>query len=232
MLAHYDLNTQGRDLIVGDIHGCFSRLRADLDRVGFDPAVDRLFATGDLIDRGPESIQVLDWLQYPWFHSVRGNHDNYAVEYKTCNWSSWAHYGGYWFQCLEDAEQALIASQLDLLPMAIEIDTPTGLVAVVHADPIVHDWHRAQTVFAGLTSKNILKGLISGVMNSRSRYEQEDLSLVKNVRAVVVGHQPLACKLKLGNVHYIDTGGWMPVGGHFTLLNLATLQTEPVRVTP
>jgi serine/threonine protein phosphatase 1 len=71
-------NTVGRDFAVGDIHGCFSALQKVLDTVTFDPAVDRLFSVGDLVDRGPESHLVLEWLDKPWFHAIGGNHDHMA----------------------------------------------------------------------------------------------------------------------------------------------------------
>jgi serine/threonine protein phosphatase 1 len=60
---------------VGDIHGHFQRLQQCLEAVGFDPAVDRLFSVGDLVDRGPHSEAALDWLAQPWFHAVQGNHE-------------------------------------------------------------------------------------------------------------------------------------------------------------
>jgi serine/threonine protein phosphatase 1 len=78
-IAHFDRNTRGRDLIVGDIHGCFSRLGAHLNYLQFDPARDRLFSVGDLIDRGPESEHALEWLAQPWFHAVKGNHEEAAM---------------------------------------------------------------------------------------------------------------------------------------------------------
>lgn len=64
-LKHFTVNTAGRDFAVGDIHGHFTRLQVALDAVSFDPAVDRLFSVGDLVDRGPESEQVLEWLAKP-----------------------------------------------------------------------------------------------------------------------------------------------------------------------
>ena len=64
---------------MGDIHGHFSRLEATLAMRRFNPAQDRLFSVGDLVDRGQESPQVLDWLKRPWFFAVCGNHDDYAV---------------------------------------------------------------------------------------------------------------------------------------------------------
>jgi serine/threonine protein phosphatase 1 len=71
-------NTRGRDFVVGDIHGWLEPLQAELDAVCFDPAVDRLFSVGDLIDRGPDSEQCLLLTREPWFFAVRGNHEQTA----------------------------------------------------------------------------------------------------------------------------------------------------------
>ncbi|MGK9451467.1 metallophosphoesterase [Acidithiobacillus caldus] len=68
-------NTQGRDFIVGDLHGCLRPLHALLDRVRFDTAKDRVFSVGDLVDRGPDSEGCLELLREPWFYPVLGNHD-------------------------------------------------------------------------------------------------------------------------------------------------------------
>lgn len=72
-------NTQGRDFVVGDLHGCRSLLDAELEQVSFDTTKDRLFCTGDLVDRGPESEGCLELLAEPWFHAVLGNHDAMLV---------------------------------------------------------------------------------------------------------------------------------------------------------
>ena len=62
ILQHFARNTHGRDFVVGDIHGCFDLLQQALDEAAFNPDRDRLFSVGDLIDRGPQSPQVLLWL--------------------------------------------------------------------------------------------------------------------------------------------------------------------------
>ncbi|MBU2741858.1 metallophosphoesterase [Acidithiobacillus albertensis] len=74
-IVRHAANTQGRDFIVGDLHGCAGYLDTLLRYVGFDPSTDRLFSVGDLTDRGPDSPAVLDWLREPWFLPVLGNHD-------------------------------------------------------------------------------------------------------------------------------------------------------------
>ena len=63
--------------VVGDIQGCYSGLRSLLEKVEFNSARDKLWAVGDLIGRGPESLQTLEFLYAlgDRFDTVLGNHD-------------------------------------------------------------------------------------------------------------------------------------------------------------
>ena len=66
----------GRDWVVGDVHGCFSTLREALRVIDFEHGRDRLFSVGDLIDRGPNSMEALEWLAGERFEAVViGNHE-------------------------------------------------------------------------------------------------------------------------------------------------------------
>lgn len=62
---------------VGDLQGCFEPLRKLLDRVRFDPARDQLWSTGDLVNRGPQSLECLRFLRGlgDSLRVVLGNHD-------------------------------------------------------------------------------------------------------------------------------------------------------------
>jgi len=67
-MAHY---------LVGDIQGCFQPLRRLLDKVHFDPTCDHLWSVGDLVNRGPNSLETLRLLKSfgDHFRTVLGNHD-------------------------------------------------------------------------------------------------------------------------------------------------------------
>ena len=65
------------DYVVGDIQGCFDGLSKLLKSVNFDPAKDKLIAVGDLVGRGPQSLETLQYLYSlgSQFETVLGNHD-------------------------------------------------------------------------------------------------------------------------------------------------------------
>lgn len=74
-------NTKGRDLVIGDIHGYYDDFRRLLDEAEFNPSIDRVFCTGDLVDRGPDSMKCIALLNLPWFYSVAGNHELLLVDH-------------------------------------------------------------------------------------------------------------------------------------------------------
>jgi bis(5'-nucleosyl)-tetraphosphatase (symmetrical) len=62
---------------IGDIHGCFKTLQALLRDIGFQTPRDRLWLVGDLVNRGPKSLEVLRWAaeNEAYVTTVLGNHD-------------------------------------------------------------------------------------------------------------------------------------------------------------
>ncbi len=221
MIQRFERNGVGRDIVVGDIHGYFTRLQVALDSIAFDPANgDRLFSVGDLVDRGPECERAIDWLAEPWFHAVRGNHEDIAIRYAKGNPVDRAIYsrnGGDWFMAMSKDRQQQFGAAFDTMPYAIEVETERGIVGLVHANVPVDDWEwLGETLLMNRNSRD-------RVMWDRGRIESENTEPVAGVRAVIVGHTPLVHPVRLGNVYHIDTGGWTAVG-HFTLLDLEALE--------
>lgn len=64
-----------RRIFVGDIQGCREELERLLAEVRFDPDSDRLYAVGDIINRGPDSAGTVRLLRSLEAIVVLGNHE-------------------------------------------------------------------------------------------------------------------------------------------------------------
>ncbi|WP_166742070.1 metallophosphoesterase [Burkholderia cepacia] len=224
LVRTFQRNTRGRDFVVGDIHGHFARLDTALREVDFDRSVDRLFSVGDLVDRGPESSRVLDYLKQPWLFAVRGNHEDMAIRHPNGHRDTEAYRnnGGGWFIDSPIEFQLEVATALSALPIAISINTLAGKFGIVHADCPTPSWDEfTRQLEDPLLSKTELKRLLGGALWSRERIEWDDQRLVRDVAAVIVGHTPVPRSRCIGNVHYTDTGVCYPKLNKLTLFQVS-----------
>jgi serine/threonine protein phosphatase 1 len=64
-------------IIIGDIHGCYKTLLALFEKL---PKNEKICFVGDLIDRGPDSKSVLDFVLNGDYDCVIGNHEQMMIE--------------------------------------------------------------------------------------------------------------------------------------------------------
>jgi predicted phosphodiesterase len=70
----------GRTIVIGDIHGCARELDALLEELEPTTA-DQVVCVGDLVAKGPDSVQVVRILREVGARSVLGNHDANLIDF-------------------------------------------------------------------------------------------------------------------------------------------------------
>lgn len=63
--------------VMADIHGCYDEFQQMLNKIKFNPEVDELIIAGDIVDRGPQSYEMLEYARSEPKNVkfVKGNHD-------------------------------------------------------------------------------------------------------------------------------------------------------------
>lgn len=213
MHKHFEPNTIGTDYVVGDIHGCYATYMAAFDKLNFNPETDRMFSVGDLVDRGAHSLSCVDLLKLPYFHAVRGNHEQMPIDYLDNSDFAHRHYaqtysanGGDWFLDLHHDLQKVIADKFRELPIVITV----GDVAIVHADPVYPNFNKFLDALNGpeTHAEYIQERAIWG----RVYVYAEPGTVIEDCDRMFLGHTPQVSGPKIvGNMHFIDTGS---VFGH------------------
>lgn len=215
-VKYFDHNVDGNDFVVGDLHGCHEDFLTLLNHVNFDPIKDRVISVGDLVDRGPQSLRCLDLMYEPWFHSVRGNHEDMMINSLTTPnrdiLTNWLYNGGQWFQTEEPEELGImVADAKKYMPLVIVIGKDTDKrINICHAelyknkegefatDTDIDNWnfhdYQEENIIWGRTiseHKNMFKG--------NSKFSNDGLS------TTYVGHTPTETVYEVMNHRFIDT---------------------------
>lgn len=226
-------NIQGKDWFIGDIHGYLDKLFHALDTVKFDYQRDRLFATGDLIDRGPKSREVVKlFVEEPWAFSVLGNHEWILVrelegDQRMIKLADDPICGAEWRRNVDRAELEFLAETCcKNFPISMSVEIPKGTIGLVHASPPI-SWD----LLAGNPSAAI-KSLWTNHLWSRDAARNAALGLplrCEGVTAVVCGHTTFDGLVSAGNVAFIDTLDSKTGAGELTIISaeglLATIVT-------
>lgn len=139
-LKKFELNTKGRDFVIGDLHGMYNAFKKMLDEIGFNKDTDRMFSVGDLVDRGKGSKQCLELMYESWFHVCMANHEqmmiNGLLHDNNDEYHSWLYNGGsVWVWEVDRQELEELAKDFkNKSNMVMVVDTPKGRVNIVHAE--------------------------------------------------------------------------------------------------
>lgn len=200
----YPKNVDGRDFIVGDLHGCRVEFDKLLEFVNFDKTKDRCFSVGDLIDRGQDSVGCLQLLYENWFHAVRGNHEQMMIDtivHKMDKYG-WIINGGNWHQFEDMDLMEQLAHKANELPYIITID---GICNIVHAELIVNA-NRQYVTQEDIEKFNFTELDETAMIWCRNLSEGYLFSEEPDILPVVCGHTPMELPSLYESHFNIDTG--------------------------
>jgi bis(5'-nucleosyl)-tetraphosphatase (symmetrical) len=117
--------------VIGDVHGCWQTLQRLLERIRWRPGSDGLWFVGDLVNRGPSSLEVLRWAHEnrDTLTVVLGNHD---------------------LHLLARSVAAAKRRKEDTLEKILEAPDRKELLGWLRTRPLVHHFGRYVMVHAGL----------------------------------------------------------------------------------
>jgi serine/threonine protein phosphatase 1 len=185
---------------IGDIHGSFDQLQDLMQKIPIDFATDTLVFIGDYIDRGPGSVEVVDYLldlqkQVPQTIFLKGNHEDMLEKYLD---------GTDRFTYLLNGGQKTLDCYLSNTDRTDGYPIPTGHMEFFKSLRLYYETESYIFVHAGLRPKVPL-----------ASQEPEDLLWIRDKfiysryyfgKPVVFGHTPLEKPLVERNKIGIDTG--------------------------
>ena len=218
------LEPDKRHLVFGDIHGRHTTFLALLEQLGHDPASDVLYSVGDLIDRGPDAVSVVEFFERAHCHAVRGNHEQMVLA--PHEWRDvWLYPGNGGRETLASLERHgrridWLESFCRTLPVVLDVgeEGEPGAFRLVHAESPFR-WSEAdlqgflaEAGFVEAGESRLLWGR-GDVERALSRPKGADGSRAVDVdpgrspRAVFCGHTPLEEVVVAAGTRWIDTWG-------------------------
>jgi serine/threonine protein phosphatase 1 len=211
-----------RSFIIGDIHGNYKPMMELFHKVSLDYNNDLLISLGDLVDRGPEPVRVVDELmKIRHFIFILGNHDYWFREYLKFGTraAEWLDQGGK--QTLDNYYDNPGAAKLhlDFFSSALPYYLDEKNRLFVHAG------------FDGEKPFDLQKTDIQVLLWDRKLFmaameHEENGKNFEEFSEIYIGHSPTQllnqdCPVQLSNVFMMDTGA-----GHRRFLSLMDLNTK------
>ncbi|MBI2318233.1 MAG: symmetrical bis(5'-nucleosyl)-tetraphosphatase [Betaproteobacteria bacterium] len=197
---------------IGDVQGCYAELRALLDRIGFDPSADRLWFVGDLVNRGPASLETLRFVISLGERAltVLGNHDLHLLA-RACGFAR-SRRDDTLEAVLDAPDRGEIIDWLRRLPL---MHRGEGHV-MVHAG-LLPQWSVDQALKLAREVEEQLRGpryaqFLSRLYGSRPEAWSDDLGGFDRLRVIVNAMTRLRFCTADGRMEFSAKGGRPPAG--------------------
>lgn len=209
------LDPARRYLVIGDLHGRFETLNDLLEKSRYVPEQDILLSVGDLIDRGPRSVELIDFFAAPDRYAIRGNHEQMVL-----NPAKWREVWNYPPNGGPATSRSLAASGRDITwlqhqingyPVCLDVggDDDPNAFRLVHAEQ-PFNWSELEFQHFLETSTHLKAG------EGRLLWGRDDIEMVANgvppklhlqrsKRRSFCGHTPIMQIMQAHNTHWIDT---------------------------
>lgn len=153
--------------VIGDIHGCHQTLLDLLEEIEYDPAHDRIWLVGDLVNNGPRSAEVVRWaMAQRQLACVLGNHD---------------------LHLLAVAYGAKKRRKKDTFGDILEAPDRQELLAWVRTRPLFYQQGKDAMVHAGLLARWSMQDAAQHAREVERALQQDD---VKSFLEQMYGNQP------------------------------------------
>lgn len=230
------LDLTKRHFVVGDIHGRLDMFERLLESADYDPATDIIYTVGDMIDRGSNSYEILEFFDMKNNFSIRGNHEVMATD---SNWYAvWMGNGGP--QTLDSlrtnaCDTNWLEAMIERLPFVIDVGEPGEEHAfrILHAElPPVWSEDDFQWILVDaddaddstfahvLWSRSTIEKALRNVKNMKPSHFEIDFHPERSGRNVFVGHTPIRNTMRVGDMTFLDT--W--ASRTLTMVEAITLQ--------
>jgi serine/threonine protein phosphatase 1 len=213
-----------RVFFCGDVHGEKGVLSTALLSIGFIEKKDTLIFTGDVIDRGPNSAEIIDFIaNTPNVYSVIGNHEQTFLAALTDDWVKSVYIdhrmGGGWIEHCSKKQLISLRDKIRSFPLSITVNFQEKRLGVIHACA-PNDWD-------SLTTASEEEWEI--YLWERDQYHNSKKGLihtVKNIDWVIHGHVG-GNKVTSGNHIWIDT---FHSTGRLTIIEISEIISSNMNV--
>lgn len=231
-----NVSDENRVFYCTDLHGEHEFLMQSLKLIGYKPPIkvgdeiivrDKLFGCGDMIDRGNESMKLLEFFRYdPSAFLLAGNHEDCMIDVMDSGLKSslalWEANGGGWHHDHSVFAVKDMAKWLKSLPNVIELVVNNGeaTIGMAHAGyPLELEWEEFKRVIGDQNADRVvIEKYRNKILKDKTDSKLNLPHKVQGLDAMLHGHTiqrgDLSCH---GNRVYFDTGAGIYSEDNFSL---------------